>query len=71
MKILEMHDLCNLLNIGKNTAYKLLNSGDIDAFKIGSVWKIPLDSFNEYISRKSKSHTKKQLYVLNDKIVND
>lgn len=37
------------LNIGKNTLYRLLNSGEISAFKIGKVWKIPKKSFEEYI----------------------
>ena len=55
--VLEIQDLCNMLNIGKNTAYSLLTSGEIDGFKIGSVWKIPMTSFNEYIERKRKEKT--------------
>ncbi len=40
------------LNIGKNTLYTLLNSGEINAFKIGKVWKIPKKSVEEYVNRK-------------------
>ena len=50
--LIEIDGLCSMLGIGKNTAYDLLNSGDIDAFKIGTVWKIPRDSVNEFIRRK-------------------
>lgn len=66
--ILEIQDLCNMLNIGKNTAYSLLTSGEIDGFKIGSVWKIPMKSFNEYIERKRKENKPRvQMYKLINK----
>ncbi|MBQ8349277.1 MAG: helix-turn-helix domain-containing protein [Ruminococcus sp.] len=32
----------------------LLNNGEINAFKIGKVWKIPKKSVEEYIDRKVK-----------------
>ena len=53
-KLVEIDDLCNMLNIGKNTAYSLLTSGEIDALKIGTVWKIPVKSINDYIDNKCK-----------------
>lgn len=43
-----------LLYIGKNTAYQLLNSGEIRAFRIGRVWKIPKEAVGEYVLRKAK-----------------
>ena len=52
-EILTIEELMELLYIGKNTAYKLLKSGEIKAFKIGKVWKIPRESVNEYILRKT------------------
>lgn len=64
--IIEIDKLCQILNIGKNTAYNLLTSGEIDSFKVGSVWKIPISSINEYIKRKCKEEKQIQLY----KIVN-
>ena len=42
------------LQIGRTTAYRLLNSGDIKAFKVGRCWKIPKAAVSEYISRMSK-----------------
>lgn len=54
--VIEIEDLCAALGIGKNTAYSLLTSGEIDAFKIGTVWKIPTKSIDEYINKKCKEH---------------
>ena len=47
--VLSVDDLCRALNIGRNTAYKLLNSGDIKSLKIGKVYKIPKIWLVEYI----------------------
>ena len=52
-EIITIDELCEFLMIGKNTAYRLLNSGEIKAFKIGKVWKIPQDAVQKYIFAKS------------------
>ena len=51
-EILTLDEMCEILNIGKNTAYRLLNSKEINGFKIGHVWKIPKHSMITYISKK-------------------
>ena len=51
--LITIDDLCQLLAIGRNTAYSLLKSGEVKAFRIGRHWKIPRASATEYISRKS------------------
>lgn len=56
-EIITVDELMEMLYIGKNTAYQLLNSGEMRAFKIGKVWKIPKDAVSEYILNKTKSHT--------------
>lgn len=53
-EILTVEELMELLYIGKNTAYQLLNSGEIRAFRIGRVWKIPKEAVGEYVLRKAK-----------------
>lgn len=53
-EVITVEKLMELLYIGKNTAYKLLNSGEIRAFKIGKVWKIPKEAVNEYILHKTR-----------------
>ncbi|MBP3761304.1 MAG: helix-turn-helix domain-containing protein [Ruminococcus sp.] len=55
--ILKIEDVMKLLDIGKNTLYRLLKSGDINAFKIGKVWKIPKSSVDDYVRRHLQSDT--------------
>ena len=64
--ILEIDGLCEALAIGKNTAYDLLNNGEIDCFKVGSCWKIPVTSVQDYIDRKCKER-KKDMIVFEEK----
>jgi excisionase family DNA binding protein len=47
-EILTVEELMKLLWIGKNKAYELLQSRQINAFRIGKVWKIPRKSVEEY-----------------------
>ena len=35
--MVSIDDLCEMLSIGKNTAYHLLNTNQIHAFKIGRI----------------------------------
>lgn len=56
--IMEIDGLCEVLGIGKNTAYQLLNDQEIDAFKVGTVWKIPKKSVEEFINRKCNERKK-------------
>ena len=47
--ILTIEEMCEILMIGRNAAYALLNSGTLKAFRIGKVWKIPKKSLENYI----------------------
>ena len=48
-EILTVKDLCEILGIGKNTAYNLLKSGEIRSVKIGKIYKIPKDFLINYL----------------------
>lgn len=50
--LLTIDELCETLLIGRNTAYRLLNSNSIPAFRIGRCWKIPKSSVEEFLQRK-------------------
>lgn len=52
-ELISIDDLCSALNIGKNAAYNLLKTGQVKAFRIGRVWKIPKVSVQEYILAQS------------------
>ena len=51
--ILTVEELCDVLRTGKNTAYKLLKSGEIKSIKIGKVYKIPKKSVKKYLEQNS------------------
>lgn len=50
-EIMLFEEVMEYLNVGKNTLYVLLKNGEIHAFKIGKVWKIPRNSVEEYINQ--------------------
>ncbi|WP_418626618.1 helix-turn-helix domain-containing protein [Anaerosinus sp.] len=52
--LVTVEELTEMLNIGKNSAYKLLSSGDIKAFRINRIWKIPRQSVTDYVLKKSQ-----------------
>lgn len=62
--LVEIDGLCEILGIGKNTAYELLNNNEIDAFKIGTVWKIPKKSIDEFIERKCKERKRTMCEII-------
>ena len=47
--LLTVDDLCEKLQISRNTAYQLLESGDVEGFKVGRNWRIPNISISSYI----------------------
>jgi excisionase family DNA binding protein len=50
-EVLTVDQVREILFIGKNTVYKLLNSGKIKSFKIGRTHKVPRQALEDYISR--------------------
>lgn len=51
---LTVDELCDLLKIGHNAAYRLLNSGEIKALRNGRVWRIPKEGVIEYSRQQAK-----------------
>lgn len=47
--VVNIEELTQMLDIGKNKAYELINSGIIKSFKIGKVHKIPKVWIVDYI----------------------
>lgn len=48
---LTVAELCELLKVGYNAAYRLLNDGTIKAFRNGRVWRIPKQAVVDYIRK--------------------
>ncbi len=53
-ELVTIDDLCQILSIGYNAAYMLLRTHQINAFKIGRVWKIPKKAVENYILSQSR-----------------
>ena len=52
--ILTPDEVMDYLVIGKNTLYKLLNSGELKGFRIGRNWKIPRKALDAYVDKHIK-----------------
>jgi excisionase family DNA binding protein len=52
--VLTAYEAMDYLGVGENTLYKLLNSGELKAFRIGRVWKIPRKEIEKYIDKSVK-----------------
>ena len=51
--VLNIEELCDALNIGRNTAYKLLKNGELKSVRIGKIHKIPKEWLIEYFYQKT------------------
>ena len=50
---LTPREVMELLYIGKNTLYKLLNSGELKGFRVGKQWRITKGALQEYADRRA------------------
>ena len=55
--VLTLDDVCEILMIGRNRARELLVSGQISAFRLGRMWKIPKIAMEDYLKRQAKYPT--------------
>lgn len=54
--ILCVSDVCDILLIGKNRVYELLNSGELKGFRVArSSWRIPKKNLEVYILQKCRT----------------
>lgn len=51
--VISVNELCEILGIGRNRAYELLQTNQIKGFQMGRPWKIPKVSVEKYLKRKS------------------
>ncbi len=49
--IITIEELCEMLRIGRNTAYTLLRSGKIKAFHEGRLWIITKQAVIDYVTK--------------------
>jgi len=51
MIIYEIEDICEILKIGKSTAYALVRKKELKAFKIHGIWKVTDTALSDYLSK--------------------
>lgn len=49
-EFLTPEEVMNLLWIGRNTFYKLVNSGKLPAFRIGKLWRVRREDLRKMVS---------------------
>lgn len=49
-ELLLLETICATLHIGKTTAYRLVQSGQLPAKKIGGKWQIRIHDFENYLA---------------------
>ena len=54
-EILSVGDICEILFIGRNRTYELLNSGSLRGFRVGRTWRIPKKNLEAYIIQRCRS----------------
>ena len=47
--VLTPAEVMDILGVGKNTMYRLLNTGKLRAVRIGRSWRITGDALEEYL----------------------
>ena len=47
--LMTVQEVCGVLMVGKNRIYELLQSGRLDGFRTGRIWKIPKLSLEKFI----------------------
>ena len=52
---LTPREVMDLLYIGKNTLYQLLNSGQLKGLRIGKLWRIRREALRDFVERANQS----------------
>ena len=47
--VLTPKDLMDILGIGKNAAYDLLNSGQLKGFRVGRSWRVSAEALEQFM----------------------
>ncbi|MDE7243813.1 MAG: helix-turn-helix domain-containing protein [Oscillospiraceae bacterium] len=49
--VLTPQDVMDVLGIGKDSAYELLNSGGLKGFRVGRSWRVSAEALEEFMYR--------------------
>lgn len=54
LDILTVDEACEVLRIGHNAIYELLNSGKLKGYRNGRTWRIPKSSIQLFVLQSAK-----------------
>ena len=57
--VLDVETVCEMLSVGHNTVYDLLNTGKLKGMRFGRVWKISKQAVIEFVLERSRLDRKK------------
>ena len=55
-ELLTVDETMHILNLGRNTVYNMLRSGEIKAIRFGRLWRIPKTSLDSILSVDFNKH---------------
>lgn len=61
--VLQIKDIMDILNIGRNSAYKLIGNGSIKSLRIGRNIRIPKIYLIDYLTTESYNKNSNMLYA--------
>lgn len=65
--VISVKELCEILRIGRNRAYELLQTNQIRGFQMGRPWKIPKIAVEEFLNINStfkQSHKVQKIDII-------
>lgn len=54
--VFDVETVCEMLRVGHNTVYDLLNTGKLKGIRFGRIWKISKQAVIEFIAENSIQH---------------
>ena len=58
--LLSPDETCELLGVKRGTLYKMLDTGEIASFRIGSLRRIPLERLRQWVDKKVSEEAEAQ-----------
>lgn len=56
VKVMTLLEVCEYLHVSRQTVYKMLERGDIPAFRIGSDWRFSIEAIDRWRLQQQNPH---------------
>lgn len=56
-EVYTVRDVSKLLRVSKAFVYKLLQTGEMSGYRVGSSWRIPISSVEEWFNKQNGGDT--------------